>query len=188
MASLAASSSTSSTSSTASPSSLATSTTTATSSSTTTLVNPDDHHSSLSPSANNGSLSVTPPSTPRSYKCEFDGCGKVFTRMYNLKSHAKAHTGARPYACPACPITFLRKHDMKRHFASLHDAEKQYKCPNCGAGFARTDALRRHMDVEARMSRGELTEMDLTAMGEGTAAVAAEPLVTTALETSAVPA
>ncbi|TPX70210.1 hypothetical protein SpCBS45565_g01917 [Spizellomyces sp. 'palustris'] len=89
----------------------------------------------------------------KTFKCTHEGCGKVFTRMYNLKSHAKAHTGERPYACPACPITFLRKHDMRRHYASLHDTEKAYRCPNCGSGFARTDALKRHMEVESRMGK-----------------------------------
>ncbi|KAI8995756.1 hypothetical protein BC832DRAFT_521503, partial [Gaertneriomyces semiglobifer] len=76
-------------------------------------------------------------------------CPRQFTRLYNLKSHEPIHSNARPYTCPheGCTLSFLRKHDCKRHYESLHLSEeakrfKWYKV--CGTAFARCDALRRH--------------------------------------------
>ncbi|KAJ3112339.1 hypothetical protein HDU96_004683 [Phlyctochytrium bullatum] len=47
------------------------------------------------------------------YECP--ECSKVFTRHYNLKSHAISHSGDRPFICRHCFRAFSRKHDMKRH-------------------------------------------------------------------------
>lgn len=36
------------------------------------------------------------------YQCQFEGCLKDFTRLYNLKSHYRSHTGERPYVSATC--------------------------------------------------------------------------------------
>ncbi|KAI8814963.1 hypothetical protein BJ742DRAFT_196156 [Cladochytrium replicatum] len=82
---------------------------------------------------------------PAKYKCTFDGCTKVFTRNYNLKSHMKIHTGAKLHCCDYCPSKFTRGHDLRRH-ARLHTNERPFGCPRCSASFSRSDALRRHLD------------------------------------------
>ncbi|KAJ3404773.1 hypothetical protein HDV05_006919, partial [Chytridiales sp. JEL 0842] len=78
------------------------------------------------------------------FKCSFPGCDKMFTRMYNLKGHYRAHTGERPYECTLCPLKFCRHHDLKRHM-KLHEGGKPHTCPACGKGFVRADALKRHL-------------------------------------------
>ncbi|KAI9202770.1 uncharacterized protein BJ171DRAFT_406526, partial [Polychytrium aggregatum] len=50
----------------------------------------------------------------------------------------------RPFKCVACPKTFIRKQDLKRH-SLIHDPNSAgFKCSHCGTGFTRSDALYRH--------------------------------------------
>ncbi|KAK7039770.1 hypothetical protein R3P38DRAFT_2514509 [Favolaschia claudopus] len=53
-------------------------------------------------------------------------------------------TPARPYACDACPLSFERHHDLKRHRLT-HAGERPYVCNGgCDKTFTRKDALKRH--------------------------------------------
>ncbi|KAF9359658.1 hypothetical protein BGX26_011812 [Mortierella sp. AD094] len=83
---------------------------------------------------------------PTSFTCESPGCGKVFSRAYNLTSHMKTHSSERPFLCGVCPLAFARRHDRERHIR-LHTGEKPYNCEICGAGFMRNDALNRHQKL-----------------------------------------
>ncbi|KAK3826128.1 MAG: hypothetical protein J3Q66DRAFT_329504 [Benniella sp.] len=78
-----------------------------------------------------------------SFPCEFDGCDKVFARLYNLKSHSRTHTNERPFVCSHCTLAFSRNHDLKRH-VKIHAGDKPFKCNGCGKSFSRLDALGRH--------------------------------------------
>ncbi|KAL6150471.1 Metallothionein expression activator [Exserohilum turcicum] len=80
--------------------------------------------------------------TTGKWTCLYQGCGKVFGRRENIRSHVQTHLGDRQYKCNGCGKCFVRQHDLKRH-AKIHSGNKPYKCP-CGAGFARQDALTRH--------------------------------------------
>ncbi|KAF8934602.1 hypothetical protein BGZ58_005606 [Dissophora ornata] len=78
-----------------------------------------------------------------SYPCTFEGCDKVFARLYNLKSHSRTHTNERPFVCNHCQLAFSRNHDLKRH-VKIHGGDKPFKCSGCGKSFSRLDALGRH--------------------------------------------
>ncbi|EMD63481.1 hypothetical protein COCSADRAFT_118399 [Bipolaris sorokiniana ND90Pr] len=80
--------------------------------------------------------------TTGKWTCLYQGCGKVFGRRENIRSHIQTHLGDRQFKCNGCGKCFVRQHDLKRH-AKIHSGNKPYKCP-CGAGFARQDALTRH--------------------------------------------
>ncbi|KAJ7185225.1 hypothetical protein C8R46DRAFT_936590, partial [Mycena filopes] len=50
----------------------------------------------------------------------------------------------RPYQCDACPLSFDRHHDLKRHQVT-HVGERPYFCNGgCNKTFTRKDALKRH--------------------------------------------
>ncbi|KAF9559987.1 hypothetical protein EC968_006385 [Mortierella alpina] len=83
---------------------------------------------------------------PTSFACDAAGCGKIFSRAYNLTSHMKTHSEERPFVCGSCPLAFARRHDRERH-VRLHTGEKPYTCESCGCGFMRNDALHRHQRI-----------------------------------------
>lgn len=76
------------------------------------------------------------------FECLFPGCGKLFRRRYNVRSHIQTHLSDRPYACDVCGACFVRPHDRRRH-EKCHEEVRPYTCP-CGKSFTRQDALHRH--------------------------------------------
>lgn len=95
------------------------------------------------------SWSQPQPSTPyigtAVYPCNINGCSKIFSRLFSLRTHQRAHFAERPFRCERCPASFARNHDLKRH-AKLHD-RTAWKCACCEKIFSRRDALKRHRDV-----------------------------------------
>ncbi|KAG0231128.1 hypothetical protein BGX31_005626 [Mortierella sp. GBA43] len=83
---------------------------------------------------------------PTTFECDAPGCGKIFSRAYNLTSHMKTHSSERPFKCDSCSLAFARRHDRERH-VRLHTGEKPYTCDSCGCGFMRNDALHRHQRI-----------------------------------------
>ncbi|KAH3671353.1 hypothetical protein WICMUC_004650 [Wickerhamomyces mucosus] len=75
-------------------------------------------------------------------------CPNTFTRKHNLKSHLLIHSQSKPFHCSICSSKFRRLHDLKRH-EKLHTGEKPYECEKCGRKFARCDALVRHINSQS---------------------------------------
>ncbi|KAF8813890.1 hypothetical protein BYT27DRAFT_7180665 [Phlegmacium glaucopus] len=76
------------------------------------------------------------------YPCLVAGCHKTFSRLYSLRAHQRSHSAHRPFRCSACPASFARNHDLKRHL-KLHD-KKAWRCEGCNKVFSRRDAIKRH--------------------------------------------
>lgn len=85
--------------------------------------------------------------------CQFEGCGKSFSRKKYLNAHVSCHSPDRPYRCPDCPSSFRRMPELRRHIGSVHSKVKSFKCGTCKKTFARSDALTRHLDHTIASSR-----------------------------------
>lgn len=52
----------------------------------------------------------------------FVGCNKAYSRLENLKTHMRSHTGERPYLCefPGCQKAFSNASDRAKHQNRTH--------------------------------------------------------------------
>ncbi|XP_076124197.1 zinc finger protein 76 isoform X1 [Alosa pseudoharengus] len=84
----------------------------------------------------------------KSFRCEFEGCGRLYTTAHHLKVHERTHTGDRPYRCEvlSCGKAFATGYGLKSHLRT-HTGEKPYKCPEdmCYKAFKTSGDLQKHV-------------------------------------------
>ncbi|XP_039094607.1 Krueppel-like factor 17 isoform X1 [Hyaena hyaena] len=88
----------------------------------------------------------------RPYSCQYENCGKAYTKRSHLVSHQRKHTGERPYKCvwEGCTWSFFRSDELGRHMR-IHTRYRPYRCDRCGRQFMRSDHLRQHQRTHLRM-------------------------------------
>ena len=84
-----------------------------------------------SPSAN---PVVTPTEKIKKYKCCY--CDRAFSRSEHRSRHERSHTKERPFHCPKCPSTFVRRDLLLRHDRTVH--AKTQKPPSSASSTATT--------------------------------------------------
>ncbi|XP_060892018.1 zinc finger protein 143 [Labrus mixtus] len=83
----------------------------------------------------------------KSFRCDYEGCGKLYTTAHHLKVHERSHTGDKPYVCdyPGCGRKFATGYGLKSH-SRTHTGEKPYRCQelNCCKSFKTSGDLQKH--------------------------------------------
>ena len=76
------------------------------------------------------------------YVCDFPGCGREFSRRFNLKMHQAIHNPKRerPFICDKCGKSFCRIYELRRHEV-VHSKERKFVCEYCNQKFSRKDPL-----------------------------------------------
>lgn len=81
------------------------------------------------------------------YQCVFDGCGRTYSTVGNLRTHIKAHNGEYKFKCDEekCGKTFLTSYSLKIHLR-VHSKIKPFKCnsEDCDKAFNTLYRLRAH--------------------------------------------
>lgn len=100
------------------------------------------------------SPSVSKSSRPLKYLCDFEGCGKAFSRPVRLQEHIRSHTNERIFKCPHAPCTkdFLRDTHLKHHIKTVHTKERDYVCDwkDCDKTFTTGQRLRKHREAHEK--------------------------------------
>lgn len=78
----------------------------------------------VAPSNPSNAISPAPPPKPvKKYACCF--CDRAFSRSEHRSRHERSHTKERPFHCPKCPSTFVRRDLLLRHDRTVHGAVKR---------------------------------------------------------------
>jgi hypothetical protein len=81
-----------------------------------------------------GAGSESPPAKPRvrakivrklddgtgAHACKHPGCGKTFTKKFNLSAHQRLHNNEQPFQCRKCQKTFRWKSSLSFHELNAH--------------------------------------------------------------------
>lgn len=94
-------------------------------------------------------------------RCDWPGCGQMFSAPQALKQHYRRHTGEKPWKCdePGCGKSFTQQSSLSKsplnhlglcslHFAACHmrkhTKNKPLICQTCGKVFSESTNLSKH--------------------------------------------
>ena len=78
--------------------------------------------------------------------CEYENCGKTFSRNAELQRHIKqVHLKIKDKQCSDCDMKFSTSGDLQRHIKSIHLQVKDKQCSDCAMIFSTNVQLQRHI-------------------------------------------
>jgi uncharacterized Zn-finger protein len=121
------------------------------------------------------------------YKCQYEGCGKRFTKSSNLTQHLRIHSGMvmawhysvninifflgeKPFQCDLCGRSFRQSGNLTKHLKSHENAhlrwnrstsEKPFKCPHegCDKSFTAKSSLQNHIRSHSEEAAAEVPHL-----------------------------
>lgn len=89
------------------------------------------------------------------YKCTYEGCSKVFSRLPNCKKHIDGvHLNLRKFRCEVCKFKFKTASSLKMHTVARHPVDedsKTFKCQVCEKTFLRKAGLQLHESLHTNI-------------------------------------
>lgn len=88
------------------------------------------------------------PSEPKSFTCNYKGCGRKFAWQAHFKYHLLAHENDRRHVCTTCDKRFLTAQRLGVHMRT-HTGERPFVCQaeDCGKSFTTAGNLKNHSRV-----------------------------------------
>ena len=77
------------------------------------------------------------------FKCEIEGCGRVYPRKSMLEGHMNIHAGLKPHECARCGRCFANMHSRRRHQLDCRD-KRTLPCDKCDEMFKTKASLHEH--------------------------------------------
>ncbi|KAE8453711.1 hypothetical protein EG329_009222 [Mollisiaceae sp. DMI_Dod_QoI] len=92
----------------------------------------------------------------KSSRCEWPGCGRLFSAPQAMRQHYLLHTGEKPWECKHCGKKFPQQSACTIH-ERTHTKEKPLECNICGMKFSESSNLSKHRRTHEEKQSHECT-------------------------------